>query len=141
EDNDLIGQHFNIASGQFGIVLPLDALTHLAANGEHPLVAKFLAGGEQHRMIGFDDHLREAVAIAQIEKNLIVVRAIRVDPAVERDGLADVRFAQLAASMSALPGGHEDSHAVSPRASSSVNMSFLGGRARSPKLAAKRKMP
>ena len=64
---------------------------------------------DEFRVVGLEDDLREAVAVAQVDEDLIVVAAVGVDPAVEGDGLADVRVAQFAASVGPLPVGHGNS--------------------------------
>ena len=59
------------------------------------------ASGEHLRVVGLDDHLRQAVAVAQVQEHLIGIGPVAVDPAVEDDGLADVGLAQLAAGVGA----------------------------------------
>ena len=59
------------------------------------------AAANSSGVVGLEDDLRQAVAVAQVDEDLIVVGPVAVDPAVEDDGLADVRFAQFAAGVRA----------------------------------------
>src|SRR5436190_9710090 len=57
-------------------------------------------------MVRLEHHLRDAVAVAQIDENLVVVGAITVHPAIEDDRLADMVLAQFATGMSSPPVCH-----------------------------------
>ena len=66
------------------------------------------------RIVGFEDDLRQAVAVAEIDEDLIAVRAKGIHPAIEDDGLSDMRFAQFAAGVCPLPVGHGRSTFLCP---------------------------
>src|SRR5262245_10052165 len=54
--------------------------------------------------LGVKNHLRLAIAVAQIDEHDSALVAVRIDPAAKRDFLADVLGPQLAASMCAKQG-------------------------------------
>ena len=60
-----------------------------------------LSFDDRGRRVGrIEDDLRHAVAVAQVDEQAAAVVAVAVDPAAERDRLADVFGAQFAAGMS-----------------------------------------
>ena len=58
--------------------------------------------------LGGEDHLRLAVAVAEVDEQRAAVVAIRIDPAAQRDLLADVFGPQLTAGMGAKQGASPD---------------------------------
>src|SRR5439155_9005935 len=57
-------------------------------------------------VLRLEHDLRDAVTVAQVDKDDRALVAVGVDPAVERDRLADMLFAQLAAGMRSPPMWH-----------------------------------
>src|SRR6202034_2355419 len=106
------------AGRQLRVVLSRQPFANLAADAQNPFVANFLPRGENSGAIGLEDDLCQAVAVTQVDEDLVVVGAVGIDPAVENDGLADMRLAQLAAGVGSPLKGH-------------VRGSSLGSRARS----------
>ena len=62
-----------------------------------------VVGMFEEGVVPLEHGLREAVAIADVDEDLVVVAAIGIGPAVEDDGLAEVGFAKFAARMGPLP--------------------------------------
>ena len=80
---------------------------HLALHRDHEFAPQLLASGEQFgAAVRLEHHLRDAVAVAQVHEHEDPVIAVGVDPAVQDDGLPDVRFAQLAAGVGSPQPGH-----------------------------------
>ena len=107
EDVQLVGHHFDVAGRQLRVVFAGQALADPTLDGNDILAAHFLPGVERLGLVRFDDHLGQAVAVAQVHKYLVGVRPVAVDPTVEDDCLADVRLAQLAAGVCASQQAHD----------------------------------
>src|SRR5262249_16387039 len=97
EDLKRLGLQLDGAGGQLRVLLAGKALADLSLDGEDVLAAQLLAGGEDLPVLGLEDDLGDAVAVAEVDEDLLIVGPVGVDPAVEDDGLSDVGFAQLAA--------------------------------------------
>ena len=100
EHLDRVGDHLDTPSRALGVDLRALARADLAAHAEHELGPELDGGTERLR----DHDLRQAVAIAQIEKIDAAEVAARLHPAVERHDRSDVRRAQLAAGVGPAPG-------------------------------------
>jgi poly-gamma-glutamate capsule biosynthesis protein CapA/YwtB (metallophosphatase superfamily) len=57
-------------------------------------------------LLGTEDDLGEAFAVAKIDEDDAAVVTAGIDPAGEGDGLADVAFAKLIAEVRAVHGGN-----------------------------------
>src|SRR5205807_543180 len=72
------------------------------------LAAQLLSGVKQGLVaFALENDLGEAIAVAQVDEDLIGERPVDVDPTVENDGLADVALSQFPASNCPLPTRHE----------------------------------
>ena len=94
--------------GQLVVVLALRALAHGAAHHDGPLGADGLGLVEGGLVadLGVKLELSHAGAVAKVDKDQAAVVAAVPDPAGERDLLADVRLAQLAAGVRVHAIGH-----------------------------------
>ena len=93
-------QHLNLLRDQFNEsrrnvrpFLPDQTGAHGPGDRHAELLAKLHCDWEYVWVVGFKHDLREAVAVLQVHENLVVVRPGGQNPAVERDGVPDVRFA------------------------------------------------
>ena len=98
---DLIDIDLDLAGRQFGVLGAGRALAQLAVDAHHPFRAQRLGQFERLAVrIGHD--LREAVMVAQVDKQHAAVVADAMAPAGQADLFADVGFAQGAAGMGAI---------------------------------------
>jgi len=105
EDGQLIDAKLNLAGRQFRIGRSFGPSRDFAGDLQDPFAADRFGELEVFgAAFGRDDDLRLAVAVAQIDEEDALVVAIGIDPAAERDGLADVRGSELAAGVSAKHG-------------------------------------
>ena len=84
------------------------ARTHDAGHAQTVFVAQRAGGLEQLRLVAFDQHLHDALMVAQIDEHLMALDAGAVDPAAQRDGLVDQRLVDKAAEVGTharTPGG------------------------------------
>ena len=73
------------------------ARTHGAGDAQTIFVAEPAGDLEQLDLVAFDQHLHDALMVAQIDEHLMALDAGGVDPAANRDGLADQRLVDEAA--------------------------------------------
>ena len=108
QDLELGDQHLDVAGGELLVVLALGALAHDAGDLDGPLGADILGGVERGAagVLGVERDLRHARAVAQVDEDEAAVVAAVPDPAGQRDGLADVLGAELAAGV----GVHREGH-------------------------------
>jgi hypothetical protein len=107
EDGEPIHGHLDRTGRQLRVAGPLGTRPHDALDLHHPLVAGRLGGGVRiSRFIRIRHHLRDAVPVAQIEEGEVAVIASPVDPTGQRNALAGVLGAQLAAGMGTEGGAH-----------------------------------
>src|SRR5690606_31211846 len=92
-------------------------------------LAAFEQLGRRAALLGVEGHLRDPVAVAQIDEHDRAVVAAVLDPAVEGDGRPDVRGAQLAAGVRAFPGCHEGSALLYARPRGADTANCAPGRA------------
>ena len=99
EDLELVDEDLDVAGGHLLVVLALGTLAHDAGDLDRPLGADVLGGVERGAagVLGVEGDLRHAVAVAKVDEDETAVVAAVPDPTGERDGLADVIGAQLAA--------------------------------------------
>jgi hypothetical protein len=106
EDLHLLRLDLDVAGRQLWVVLARQAFADLPLDGQDEFGANLLGRLEQMRMVCLEDDLGDAIAIAEVDEHLIVVAAVRVDPAVEYDRVADVTLAQFTAIVRPLPVRH-----------------------------------
>ena len=96
---DAARQDLDLTRLHVGVDALGSALAHLAGNLEHVLAAEVLGLGELlgRDAVRVDDHLRVALAVAQVDEDESAVVALVPRPAREHDLARDVVFAQLAA--------------------------------------------
>ena len=93
-------QHFDLAGAQLGIDHSLGTPSHRAGHPEHEFVAHPLGRLEGRGPVRMAHHLRQPLAVAQVDEDHAAVVAAPVRPAAQRDAAIDQRSAQLAAVMS-----------------------------------------
>jgi hypothetical protein len=100
QHDDLVGQHFDFAGGQrFSFSWPAAGGTTPVTCTTYSLRMPSAAANPPAERPGIDDDLRLAGAVAQVDKDDAAHVAPPVDPARQRDSLADVLAAKLAAAM------------------------------------------
>ena len=99
EHLDGAGQHLDLARGHVRVHGVRAALSHLAGHLEHVLTTQVLGLREVlgRDAVGVDDHLRVALAVAQVHEDEPAVVAVMPRPARQHDLAAHVFLAQLAA--------------------------------------------
>ena len=78
------------------------ALAHGALHGQHELIADFLCGTPR-RVVLLKDDLGYAVAVAQIDEDLVVIGPIGVDPAVDLKLRAELGLCRIHGISSSFP--------------------------------------
>ncbi len=95
-----VGQHFDLAGRQIGVLLSGRAAADHAGDLDDVLATHGRRGGEAFgRASRIDDDLGLAAAVAQVDEDHAAHVAPPVDPAGQGDGLANVVAAQFAAAM------------------------------------------
>jgi hypothetical protein len=95
DDLDRAGRHLRVPHRA--------TVADLAAHAEHPLAARLVADGEGlRRELRIEHHLRDALAVAEVDEDAAAVIAPRVDPAEEHDLAIDVGVSEQAAVVSPL---------------------------------------
>ena len=92
-----MSQDFDLPGAHFRVDRAFRARAHEALHLEYELGANSLGLGENLGPIGVENHLQQALSIAQIDKDDTAVVAPPVDPAANLDFLADERLVNLAA--------------------------------------------
>ena len=96
EQLDALRHDLNVAGGLLGVLA--GALAHGTGDGDGRLLVDAL--DLAHDLLGLDDDLRRAVEITQDEKGEVIAdHADIFHPADQRDMLADIFHAELAAGM------------------------------------------
>ena len=105
EDHQLLGRQLDFPRGQIRIDHPFRAFFHRAGHADH-ILAFQLAGLAQRvaAHVRVEAHLRDPVAVAQIDEDESTVVTATVDPAVQSDPLARVFRAQFPTGVCSLPG-------------------------------------
>ncbi len=101
EQNKPGGPNLNFTGGQFGIDGPLGSRGHFPGHGDHEFAAQ--RSGQLLRLdaaVGVKRDLRLAVAVAQVDENNAAMVAVAINPAANRDFLANVPRVKFAARMS-----------------------------------------
>jgi hypothetical protein len=96
---DLAREQFDLPGRQVGVGRAGRPRPHRARDLQHPFVAYALGLGEHRRRVGIEDHLQQAVAIAQVDEDDAAVVAPAVHPAGHRHGRSDEALVDLAAVM------------------------------------------
>ena len=104
EDRDLVREHLDLARYQVRVDGAFPARPDEAGDADDELVAQALGRGEGRRTVGVADDLDEAFAIAQVDEDDAAVVAAAMDPAHQRDGLAEVSAVDAAAIIGAVQG-------------------------------------
>ena len=98
QNGTLLDHDVDLAGGQFRVCRVLGALAYKSRDLDAPLGTHLLAQGKAGGgMVGVEDHLGDALAVAQVHEDEAAVVAALAHPARQGNGLADVAFAQLAA--------------------------------------------
>ena len=98
EDLQIVGHDFDFAGREFGIFRAFKALSHRAGDLDDVLVAQGVRGlGRRGVLFGPEDHLGDALAVAQIDEDDPAVVAAGTDPTGEGGALTDIFGAQGAA--------------------------------------------
>src|SRR5262249_30485848 len=107
QDLQLDGFDLDLARGDFPVDRIRVALADLAPDRDDGLVAE-LRGLVMDLLVavGAEEHLRLALAIAEIDEDQVAEVAAHVDPAVEDDRLSDVRRPQFPAGVGSLQFPH-----------------------------------
>ncbi len=92
-----LGAHLDLAGGEVGVLGAGAAALDTAADAQHVLAASVAGDGVRGRLVGTEDDLHQAAAIAQVDEDEPAVVAPAVHPARERDLAALVACAQVAA--------------------------------------------
>jgi len=82
---------------QIGVDGAVRPRAHRAFHAQHELGARLVGHRKRQRRVRGRDHLHHAAAVAQVDENHAAVVAAVQHPAGQRDALADVGAAQLAA--------------------------------------------
>ena len=93
----LITQYFNGAGGHVGIARTLRTQTHLATDLHHIFTAYPIRQGKGLFAIRIEYHLRQTLAVTDIEKDNPAMITATVNPAAKGDFLIRQCFVQLAA--------------------------------------------
>ena len=99
EDLDLVREHLDFAGGQLGIHRAGGTAPHLAGDPQDVLGAHTLRQLEGFLAVRIAHHLRQSLAVAQVDEDHAAVVAPPVRPAAQRDRAIDQRCAQLTAVM------------------------------------------
>ena len=91
EDLQLVGHDLDRTGGQLVVFRSLEAFGHFAGDLDHVLIAQSVSGlGHRGLLFRTEDNLRDALAVAQIDKNDPTVVATRADPTREGDAAANI---------------------------------------------------
>ena len=91
-----IGNEFHHAGGEFCIDRLLAAQRHLSVELHHAFLGK-MRQCTLKIMVGMDNHLGDAVVIAQVDEEDSPVIPFAVYPAADAGGFSDITFAQCSA--------------------------------------------
>jgi hypothetical protein len=97
EDLDFVRQHLDLARPQVRVDGARGPRPHHAGDAQHVLGTNPVGALKRFRPVGIAHHLREALAITQVDENHAAVVAAAVRPAGEAHALADQRRAELPA--------------------------------------------
>ncbi len=93
--------HLDLAGRELRILLAWQAPLHRPLDAQHIFQPRLAGDGVRRRglrrTLRVKDHLRQPIAIAQVDEDELAVVAAARDPAGEHDALADVGGGQLAA--------------------------------------------
>src|SRR6185503_9621418 len=114
------GADFDFTGGELDVLAALAffvdaAFGDFAGDADDPLAAQppRLVARRHAALVGVEDDLREAVAVAQVDQHHAAVVAIVVNPAGEFHFFAEVGDAQLPARVGAVTGFDSFSHGLS----------------------------
>ena len=90
EDRHLVGDHLDVAGGEIGVAQTFGARRHLALDLHDELAARLRRNVVRRSLVAVDGDLRQSKAVAQVDEDERAVVAAAVDPAGQRDHLADM---------------------------------------------------
>ena len=104
EQEQFMADDFDVAGGHVGVPQALAANTNRADGGNDELRARCFGLGQRVRagLRAVHHHLRNAAAIAHVQKDKVAVVAAAVDPAHQGNGLAGIGGAEVSAHVRAL---------------------------------------
>jgi hypothetical protein len=97
EDLDFLRRQLHLSGLQFNVAAALRSLAQDAFHPKDIFVANLLGNPECVTGVGVEDHLSQALAVAQIDEDHATVVAPPVRPAAQRHALADEGGADFAA--------------------------------------------
>ena len=103
QELDLAREHFDAARGEVLIGGAAGTFAHAPLHADHVLGAQPLGLAKHRGRIRIEDHLQQALAIAQIDENDAAVVAAAMHPAGDRDLLSDQLLVDVSAVMRAHP--------------------------------------
>ncbi len=111
EHDEPIDRDLDLAGGELGIGGPVGPMPHRSLDLDDPLVAGRLRGRVcLSGLVGVRNHLRNPVAIPQVEECEVPVVAAAMHPSGQRDPLSDMLRAQLSTGMGTEAGAHGSGH-------------------------------
>ena len=111
EHGEPIHRDLDLAGSELGVGGAFGPMPHRPLNLDDPLVPRRLRRGVGlSGLVGVRDHLRDPVAIPQVEEGEVAMVAPAMHPARKRDALADVLGTQLATGMGTEAGAHGSGH-------------------------------
>jgi len=128
---NLVGDHLDGAGFELVVARAFRPYHDVARNLHRPFRPQVLGCGVRGRLlVQADAHLRQAVAVAQIDEYEAALVATTMNPARERNALAGVVGAQVAAGVGTKSGGMHFFWNRSPRdrcGMRTINMGGAGG--------------
>jgi len=102
-------EDLDFPAGQVEVAVLLAARAHCPGDLDDPFRAQAvgLLLDLRRADVGVEDHLGQAVAVAQVDEDDAAMVAVVLHPAAERDRLSEVRGPKLATGMGASHGGSE----------------------------------
>ena len=95
--HELARQQLHLARGEVRVRGACGALAHQSPDLDHELVAQLFGLAELGLVVGIEDHLQQAFAVAQVDEDHATVIAAAVNPSGNRNLLTDQLFIDLAA--------------------------------------------
>ena len=105
EDLDLVREHLDLAGHEVRVDRAFGARPHEAGHARCTNSLRSVLGGRERRgAVRVADDLHQAFAVAQVDEDDAAVVAAAMDPAHQRDGLAEVAAVDAAAVVGAFQG-------------------------------------
>jgi hypothetical protein len=96
-----VREDLHLTGGQLGVDRTGGPAPHLSADAQDELVAHALGDAERLRSIRVAYHLRQSLAVAQVDEDHAAMVAAPVCPSAQGDSAIDERGAQLSAIVAA----------------------------------------